>query len=107
MNSMKRQKDRTRKEEFPRSVGAQYAIGDQWRNNSRKNEGREPKQKQYPVVDVIGDRSKVQCCKEQYCIGNWNVRSMNQGKIGSGQTGDGKSECRHSRNQRTKMDWNR
>ena len=62
-------------------VGAQYATGDQWRNNSRKNEGMVPKQKQYPVVDVIGDRSKVQCCKEQYCIGTWNVRSMNQGKL--------------------------
>ena len=59
MNSMKRQKDRTLKHELPRSVGAQYAIGDQWRNNSRKNEGMEPKQKQYPVVDVTGDRSKV------------------------------------------------
>ena len=69
------------KEELPRSVGAQYATGDQWRNNSRKNEGMEPKQKQYPAVDVIGDRSKVQCCKEQYCIGTWNVRSMNQGKL--------------------------
>ena len=75
MNSMKRQHD-ILKEELPRSVGAQYAIGDQWRNNSRKNEGMEPKQKQYPVVDVTGDRSKVQCCKEQYCIGTWNVRSM-------------------------------
>ena len=53
----------------------------QWRNNSRKNEGMEPKQKQYPVVDVTGDRSKVQCCKQQYCIGTWNVRSMNQGKM--------------------------
>ena len=51
------------------------------RNNSRKNEGMEPKQKQYPVLDVIGDRSKVWCCKEQYCIGTWNVRSMNQGKL--------------------------
>ena len=60
---------------------AQYATGDQWRNNSRKNEGMEPKQKQYPVVDVPGDRSKVQCCKKQYCIGTWNVRSMNQGKL--------------------------
>ena len=50
-------------------------------NNSRKNEGMEPKQKQYPVVDVTGDKSKVQCCKEQYCIGTWNVRSMNQGKL--------------------------
>ena len=59
MNSMKRQKDTTLKDELPRSVGAQYATGDQWRNNSRKNEGMEPKQKQYPAVDVIGDRSKV------------------------------------------------
>ena len=106
MNSMKRQNDRILKEELPRSVGAQYATGDKWRKNSRKNEGMEPKQKQYPAVDVTGDRSKVQCCKEHYCIGTWNVRSMNQGKIGSGQTREGKSECRHSRNQRTKMDWN-
>ena len=59
MNSMKKQKDRTLKDELPRSVGAQYATGDQWRNNSRKNEGMEPKQKQYPVVDVTGERSKV------------------------------------------------
>ena len=59
MNSMKRQKDRTLKDDLPRSAGAQYAIGDQWRNNSRKNEGMEPKQKQDPVVDVTGDRSKV------------------------------------------------
>ena len=81
MNSMKRQKDRTLKDELPRSVGAQYATGDQWRNNSWKNEGMEPKQKQSPVVDVTGDRSKVQCCKEQYCKGTWNVRSMNQGKL--------------------------
>ena len=81
MNSMKRQNDRILKEEFPRSVGTQYATGDQWKNNSRKNEGMEPKQKQYPVVDVTGDRSKVQCCKEQYCIGTWKVRSMNQGKL--------------------------
>ena len=77
MNHMKRQKDRTLKDELPRSVGAQCAAGDQWRNNSRKNEGMEPK----PVVDGTGDRSKVQCCKEQYCIGTWNVRSMNQGKL--------------------------
>ena len=81
MNSMKRQNDRILREELPRSVDAQYATGDQWRNNSRKNEGMEPKQKQYPVVGVTGDRSKVQCCKEQYCIGTWNVRSMNQGKL--------------------------
>ena len=69
------------KRELPGLVGAQYATGDQWRNNSRKNEGMELKQKQHPVVDVTGDRSKVQCCKEQYCIGTWNVRSMNQGKL--------------------------
>ena len=59
LNSMKRQNDRILKEKLPRSVGAQYAIGDQWRNNSRKNVGMEPKQKQYPLVDVTGDRSKV------------------------------------------------
>ena len=81
MNTMKRQSDRILKEELPRSVGAQYGTGDQWRNNSRKNEAMEPKRKQYPVVDVTGDRSKVRCCKEQYCIGTWDVRSMNQGKL--------------------------
>ena len=81
MNGMKRQNDRILKEELPRSVGAQYAIGDQWRNNPRKNEGMEPKQNQYPGVDGTGDRSKVRCCKEHYCIGTWNVRSMNQGKL--------------------------
>ena len=81
MKSRKRQNYRITKEEPPRSLGAQYATGDQWRNNSRKNDGMEPKQKQYPVVDVTGDRSKVQCCKEQYCIGTWNIRSMNQGKL--------------------------
>ena len=81
MNSMKRQKDRTLKDELPRSVGAQYATGDQWRNNSRKNEERESKQKQHSVVDVTGDGNKVQCYKEQYCIGTWNVRSKNQDKL--------------------------
>ena len=81
MKSMKMQNDRILKEELPGSVGAQYATGGQWRNSSRKNEGMEPKQKQYPVVDVTGDRNKVQSCKEQYCIGTWNVRSMNQGKL--------------------------
>ena len=81
MNSMKRQKDRTLKDELPRSVGAQYATGDQWRKNFRKNKEIEPKQKQHPVVDETGDGSKVRCCKEQYCIGTWNVRSMNQGKL--------------------------
>jgi len=78
---MKRQKDRTLKDELPRSVDAQYATGDQWRNNSRKNEGMEPKQKQHSVVNGTGDRTKIRCCKEQYCIGTWNVRSMNQGKL--------------------------
>ena len=77
----KGKKIRTLKDELPKSVGAQYATGDQWRNNSRQNEGMEQKQKQYPAVDVTGDRSKVRCCKEQYCIGTWNVRSMNQGKL--------------------------
>ena len=81
MNRMKMQKDRTLKDELPRSVGAQYATGDQWRNNSRNNEGRAPKQKQHPGVDVTGDGSKFRCCKEQYCIGTRNVRSMNQGKL--------------------------
>ena len=81
MNSMRGQNDRILKEELPRLLDAQYATGDQWRNNSRKNEGMGPKQKQYPVVDGTGDRSKVQCCKEQYCIGTRNVRSMNQGKL--------------------------
>ena len=71
----------TLKDELLRSAGAQYATGDQWRNNSRKNEETEPKQKQHPVVGMTGDESKVQCCKEQYCIGTWNVRSMNQGKL--------------------------
>ena len=70
------------KAELPRSVGAQYATGDQWRNNSIKNEESEPKQKQHPIVAVTGNRSKVQGCKKQYCIGTWNVRSMNQDKLG-------------------------
>ena len=81
MNCIKRQKDRTLKDELFRLVGAQYVTGDQWRNNFRKNEGMEPKQKQHPVVDGTGDRSRIQCCKEQYCIGTWNVRSMNQDKL--------------------------
>ena len=80
-NSMKRQEDRTLKDELSRLVGAHYATGDQWRTNSRKNEETETKHKQNPGVDVTGDRSKVQCCKEQYCIGTWNIRSMNQGKL--------------------------
>ena len=81
INSMKRQKDIILKDELLRSEGTQYATGEEWRNNSRNNEKMEPKLKQCPVVDVTGDGSKVQCCKEQYCIGTWNVRSMNQGKL--------------------------
>ena len=79
MNSMKRQKDMTLKDELPKSVGAQYATEEEWRNSSRRNEEAEPKQKQHSVVDVSGGGSKVRCCKEQCCIGTWNVRSMNQG----------------------------
>ena len=94
VNGMKRQKGMTPKDGLPRSVGAQYATGEEWRNNSRKNEEMEPKQKQPSVVDVMGDGSKVQCCKEQCCIGTIESR-----QIGSGQTGDGKSEHRHFRNQ--------
>jgi len=81
MKRQKKKKNRTLKDELPRFVGSQYATGDQWRNNSRMNEEMEPKQKQYPVLDVTGDGSKVQCCKEKYCIGTWNVRSINQGKL--------------------------
>ena len=106
MNSMKRQKDRTLKDEVPRSVGAQYATGNQWRHNSRKNENMEPKQKQHPVVDLTGYRNKVQCCKEQYCIGTWNVRSMNQGKLEVVKQEMVKVNVDILGNQRTKMDWN-
>ena len=80
-DSIKRQKYRTLKDELPRLVGAQNATGDQWRNNPRKNEEMEPKQKQHPAVDVTGDSSKVRCCEEQYYIGTWNVRSVNQDKL--------------------------
>ena len=68
MNGMKRKKDMILKDELPRLVGAQYATGEEWRNNTRKNEEMESKRKQLPVVDVTGDGSKVQCCKEQYCM---------------------------------------
>ena len=79
MNTMRRQKDMTMKVEFPRSVGAQYATGEEWRNNSRKNE--EMEWKQCSVVNVTGDGFEVQCCKEQYCIGTWKVKSKNQSKL--------------------------
>ena len=78
MNSLKRQKVRTLKDELPRLVRAQYTTGDQWRYNSRNNGETEPKQKHHPVVDMTGDGRKVRCCKEQYCIGSWNVSSMNK-----------------------------
>ena len=81
MNSMKWQKDRTLKDELPRLVGAHYATADQWRNKFRKNEETETKHKQHPVVDVTGDGSKIGCCKDQYCIATWSVRSKNQGKL--------------------------
>ena len=71
----------TLKDELPRSVGAQYVTGEEWRNNTRKSEEMEPKQKQCPVVDLTDDGNKVQCCKEQYCVGRWNIKSMNQGKL--------------------------
>ena len=81
MNSMNGLKDMTLKDELHRSVGAQYATGEEWRNSSRRNEEEEPKGKQCPVVDVTGDGSKAQCCKQQYCVGTWNVSSMNQGTL--------------------------
>ena len=81
MNSMKRQKDRTLEDELPRLVGVQYATREERRNSSRRCEESEPKQKQCPVEDVSGGESKVQCCKEQYCIGTWNERSKNQSKL--------------------------
>ena len=71
----------TLKDELSRTVDAQYVTGEEWKINSGENKEMEPRQKQLPVVGVTGDRSKVQCCKEQYCIGTWNVRSMNQGKL--------------------------
>ena len=99
MKSMERQKDRTLNDELPRSVSAQYATGEQWRNNSRKNEETEPKQKQHPVGDVTGDGNKVRCSKEQYCIGTWDVRSMNQGKLEVVKQDMPRSEHQHFRNQ--------
>ena len=81
MNSMKRQKYMTLKDELPRSVGAQYASGEKQRKSYIRNEEAEPKRKQCPVVDVSGGESKAGYCKEQYHIGTWNDRSMNEGKL--------------------------
>ena len=75
------QYEKAKKYELLRSVGAQYTTEEEWRNNSRMNEETEPKRKQRPVVDVTSDGSKVQCCKEQYYIETWNLRSMNQGNF--------------------------
>ena len=98
MNSMKRQKDMTLKDELPRFVGAQYATAEEWRKSSRKNEEMEPKWKKHPVLYVTGDGSKRRCCKEQHCIGTWTSRSVNQGKLEVVRQ-DGKSEHQHFRNQ--------
>ena len=81
MKSMKRQKDMTLWKMNPPGREVPKMLLENWRNNSRKDEETEPRWKQRPVVDVTGKGSKVQCCKEQYCIGTWNVRSMNQGKL--------------------------
>ena len=81
INSMKRQKDMTLKDELSRSVGSQYVTGEERKNTSRRNDKAEPNQKQCSVVDVSGGESKVRYCKEQYCIGTWNIRSMNQGEL--------------------------
>ena len=91
MNSLKRQTLRTLKDELPKLVDALYATGDEWRTNSSKNEGMEPKQKHHPAANVTGDGGKVQRCKEQYCIGTWNVRTINEGKLEVVKR-DGKSE---------------
>ena len=81
IHSIKMQKDVTLRDELPRSEAVQNACGEEWRNSSRMNEKSESKWKKCPVVDVSGGKSKVQSCKEQYCIDPWNVRSMNQGKL--------------------------
>ena len=91
MNSMKRQKGMTLKDELPGSVGAQYATGNLQGTNSRQTEETEPKQKQHSVMDVTGDRSKIQCCKEQYCYRNLECYIHESRQIGSDQT-DGKSK---------------
>ena len=81
MNNMERQKDMALKDELPRIVRTQYAAGDEWSNNSRKNEEKQPKRKKHPAVEVTGDGSKVRYCKEQHCKGTWNICPMNQGKL--------------------------
>ena len=90
----------------PRSLGVQYATGEEQRNSSRRNEEAGPKQKQRPVVDVSGGENRLWCCKEQYCIGTWSVRSMNQGKLDAVKQEMARVNINHLRNQWTKMDWN-
>ena len=102
MNAMKRQIDMILEDEPSTLEGVQYATGEEWRaitNSSRNNEAAGPKKKQCSVVDVSGGESKVQCCEEQYFIGTWNGRSMNQSKLGHGQVGDGEIQHWHLRNQ--------
>ena len=104
MNSMKRQKDMTRPGEMspPRSESVQYTAGEERRaitNSSRKNEAVGTKQERHPVVDVSGGESKIRCCKEQYCVGPWNVRSMNQGKLDMIKQEMARGEHQHLRNQ--------
>ena len=98
--------DSAQVDSFHRFVGAQYATGDQCRNDSKKNEETEPKQKQHPAVFVTDDGSKVWCCKEQYCMGIWNIKSMNQGKLEVVKQEMARVNINTFRNQRTKMDWN-
>ena len=105
INSMKRQKDRTLKDELPKLVGAQYGTADWWRNNSRKNEEMEPKQKQHTVVYVTDDGNKIWCCQQQHCIGTWNIRSMNQGKLEVLKQEMARVNIDILGNQWTKMDW--
>ena len=106
MNSIKRTKDMTLKDELPHWASAQEATGEEWRNNFRKNEEMEPKQKQRPVADGMGDGSKVRCRKEQYCVGTWNVWSMNQGKLEVVKQEVARVNIDILGNQWTKMDWN-
>ena len=107
MNSMKRQNDRILKDGLPRSVGTQYATGEELRNNSRKNEETDAKWKRQLVVDVTCDGSKVWCYKEQYCVGSWNVGWVHESRqIRSGQTEMARVNVDFFRNQWTKMDWN-
>ena len=106
MNSIKRQKDRTLKDELPRLVGAQYATGDPWRVTLVRMKRQSQSKKQCPVVDTTGDGSKGQCCKEQYCIETWNMRSMNQGQIEVVKQEMARVKINILGTSELKMDWN-